>query len=187
MLLRYDGGRPRQSQRIGGLPCPAGRTGGGRVVLVRTDVVTKRSARARYSPWLELGGRGERTVRTASTWRGARGGDWQRVSRPPCCTVTRCDCTCTNTRASYAVRQSFVFCTLTPQGLSSLISTRFPLGLGSLNVGGDGPTLLYGFVLPDTGGEGKPVPSARGLIVASGPCVCVYGFAYLIATSRSGA
>ena len=51
--------------------------------------------------------------------------------------------------ASYAVRQSFVFCTLNPQGLSSLISTRSPLGLGSLNVGGDGSTLLYGFVLPD--------------------------------------
>ena len=108
LLLRYEGGGPRQSQRIGGLPCPAGRTGGGRVVLVRTDVVTKRSARARYSPWLELGGRGERTVRTASTWRGARGGDWQRVSRPPCCTVTRCDCTCSDTRASGLLRCSTV-------------------------------------------------------------------------------
>ena len=108
LLLRYDGGRPRQNQHIGRLPCPAGRTGGGRVVLVRTDVVTKRSARARYSPWLELGGRGERTVRTASTWRGARGGDWQRVSRPPSCTVTCRDCTCSNTRASGLLRCSTV-------------------------------------------------------------------------------
>ena len=56
LLLRYEGAGPRLSRCIGGLPCPAGRTGGGRVVLVRTDVVTKRSARARYSPWLELGG-----------------------------------------------------------------------------------------------------------------------------------
>ena len=52
LLLRYEGAGPRLSRRIGELPCPAGRTGGGRVVLVRTDVVTKRSARARYSPWL---------------------------------------------------------------------------------------------------------------------------------------
>ena len=55
-----------------------------------------------------VGGRGECMVRTASTWRGARGGDWQRVSRPPCCTVTRCDCTCTNTRASGLLRRSTV-------------------------------------------------------------------------------
>ena len=160
------------------MPCPAGRTGGGRVVLVRTDVVTKRSARARYSPWLELGG----TVREPRVL-----GEGHVVLRPPCCTVTRCDCTCTNTPASYAVRQSFVFCTLNSQGLSSLISTRFPLGLGNLNVGGDGSTLLYGFVLPDAGRKGKPVSSARGLIVASGPCVCVYGCACLIAASCSGA
>ena len=55
-----------------------------------------------------VGGRGECTVRTASTWRGARGGDWQRVSRPPCCTVTRCDCTCSDTRASGLLRRSTV-------------------------------------------------------------------------------
>ena len=52
LLLRYEGGGPRLSQRIGKLPFPAGRIGGGRAVLVRADVVTKRSARARYSPWL---------------------------------------------------------------------------------------------------------------------------------------
>ena len=28
LLLRYDGGGPRLSRRIGGLPCPAGCTGG---------------------------------------------------------------------------------------------------------------------------------------------------------------
>ena len=28
LLLRYDGGGPRLSRRIGGLPCPAGRTDG---------------------------------------------------------------------------------------------------------------------------------------------------------------
>ena len=99
LLLRYDGGRPRQSQHIGGLPCPAGRTGGGRVVLVRTDIVTKRSARARYSPWLELGG----TVREPRVL-----GEGHVVLRPPCCTVTRCDCTCTNTRASGLLRRSTV-------------------------------------------------------------------------------
>ena len=51
LLLRYEG--PRLSRHIGELPCPAGRAGGGRAVLVRTDVVTKRSARTRYLPWLE--------------------------------------------------------------------------------------------------------------------------------------
>ena len=59
LLLRYEGGGPRLSRRIGGLPCPAGRIGGGRAVLVRTDVVTKRSARALLTV---VGGRGERTV-----------------------------------------------------------------------------------------------------------------------------
>ena len=53
LLLRYEGGGPRLSRRIGELPCPAGRAGGGRAVLVRTDVVTKRSTRTRYLPWLE--------------------------------------------------------------------------------------------------------------------------------------
>ena len=59
LLLRYEGAGPRLSRRIGGLPCPAGRTGGGRVFLVRTNVVTKRSARALLTV---VGGRGERTV-----------------------------------------------------------------------------------------------------------------------------
>ena len=69
-----------------------------------------------------VGGRGECTVRTASTWRGARGGDWQRVSRPPCCTVTRRDCTCTNTRAS-----------LTPfDSRSSSAHSLYPLHLDNL-------------------------------------------------------
>ena len=53
LLLRYEGGGTRLSRRIGELPCPAGRAGGGRAVLARTDVVTKRSARTRYLPWLE--------------------------------------------------------------------------------------------------------------------------------------
>ena len=53
LLLRYEGGGTRLSRRIGELPCPAGRAGGGRAVLVRTDVATKRSARTRYLPWLE--------------------------------------------------------------------------------------------------------------------------------------
>ena len=53
LLLRYEGAGPRLSRRIGELPCPAGRAGGGRAVLVRTDVVTKRSTRTRYLPWLE--------------------------------------------------------------------------------------------------------------------------------------
>ena len=59
LLLRYEGAGPRLSRRIGGLPCPVGRTGGGRVFLVRTNVVTKRSARALLTV---VGGRGERTV-----------------------------------------------------------------------------------------------------------------------------
>ena len=45
LLLRYEGGGPRLSRCIGELPFPAGRIGGGRAVLVRADVVTKRSAR----------------------------------------------------------------------------------------------------------------------------------------------
>ena len=112
LLPRYDGGGPRLSRRIGGLSCPAGRTGGGRVFLARTNVVTKRSARALLTV---VGGRGERTVhllrfeRTAHSsadwfesiaaadakngsparcWMAARGrwrgegGWWQRVLRP---------------------------------------------------------------------------------------------------------
>ena len=42
LLLRDEGSRPSQSQRKDGLPCPAGHIGGGRVVLVRTDVEAKR-------------------------------------------------------------------------------------------------------------------------------------------------
>ena len=53
LLLRYEGGGPRLSRRISKLPCPAGRAGGGRAALVRTDIVTKRSTRTRYLPWLE--------------------------------------------------------------------------------------------------------------------------------------
>ena len=45
LLLRYEGGGPRLSRCIGELPFPAGRIGGGRAVLVRVDIVTKRSAR----------------------------------------------------------------------------------------------------------------------------------------------
>ena len=45
LLLRYEGAGPRLSRRIGGLPFPAVCIGGGRAVLVRADVVTKRSAR----------------------------------------------------------------------------------------------------------------------------------------------
>ena len=45
LLLRYEGGGPRLSRRIGELPFSVGRIGGGRAVLVRADVVTKRSAR----------------------------------------------------------------------------------------------------------------------------------------------
>ena len=58
LLLRYEGGGPRLSRRIGGLPYPAGCTGRGRAHLVRI-VVTKRSARALLTV---VGGRGERTV-----------------------------------------------------------------------------------------------------------------------------
>ena len=60
LLLRYEGGGPRLSRRIGELPFPAGRIGGGRAVLVRADVVTKRSARG----WLGTvaGERGERIL-----------------------------------------------------------------------------------------------------------------------------
>ena len=53
LLLRYEGGGPRLSRRIGSLLFPAVRIGVGRAVLVRADVVTKRSARTRYLPWLE--------------------------------------------------------------------------------------------------------------------------------------
>ena len=56
LLLRYEGGRLRLSRRIGELPFPAGRAGGGRAVLVKADVVTKRSARALLTV---VGGRGE--------------------------------------------------------------------------------------------------------------------------------
>ena len=59
LLLRYEGGRLRLSRRIGELPFPAGRAGGGRAVLVKADVVTKRSARALLTV---VGGRGERTL-----------------------------------------------------------------------------------------------------------------------------
>ena len=45
LLLRYEGGGTRLSRRIGELPFPVGRIGGGRAVPVRADVVTKRSAR----------------------------------------------------------------------------------------------------------------------------------------------
>ena len=44
LLLLLRGG-PRLSRRIGELPFPAGRIGGGWAVLARADVVTKRSAR----------------------------------------------------------------------------------------------------------------------------------------------
>ena len=59
LLMRYEGGEPRLSRRIGELPCPAGRAGGGRAVLARTDIVTKSNARALL---IVVGGRGERTV-----------------------------------------------------------------------------------------------------------------------------
>ena len=59
LLLHYEGGGPRLSRHIGRLPCPAGRTGWGRVFLVRTNIVTKRSARALLTI---VGGRGECTV-----------------------------------------------------------------------------------------------------------------------------
>ena len=87
LLLRYEGGGPRLSRRIGELPFPAGRAGGGRAVLVRSDVVTKRSARARYSPWLEEEESARCTplpVREPQVL-----GEGHVVLRPPCCTVTR--------------------------------------------------------------------------------------------------
>ena len=59
LLLRYEGGGPRLSRRIGELPFPAGCAGGGRAVLVRSDVVTKRSARALLTV---VGGRGEHAL-----------------------------------------------------------------------------------------------------------------------------
>ena len=55
------------------MPCPAGRTGGGRVVLARTDVVTKRSARALLTV---VGGRGERTVHLLRVERTYSTTDW---------------------------------------------------------------------------------------------------------------
>ena len=47
-------------------------------------------------------------------------GEGHVVLRPPCCTVTRCDCTCTNTRASGLLRRSTVVRLLLPPLLSQL-------------------------------------------------------------------
>ena len=71
LLLRYKG--PRLSRRIGELPCPAGRAGGGRAVLARADIVTKRNARALL---IVVGGRGERTVHLLRSERAAHSSAW---------------------------------------------------------------------------------------------------------------
>ena len=74
LLLRYEGAGPRLSRRIGGLPCPAGRTGGaGGVFLLRTNVVTKRSARALLTI---VGEKGERTVHLLRFERTAHSSAW---------------------------------------------------------------------------------------------------------------
>ena len=73
LLLRYEGGGPRLSRRTGELPCPAGRAGGGRAVLVRTGVVTKRRARALLTV---VGGGGERAVHLLRSERTAHSSAW---------------------------------------------------------------------------------------------------------------
>ena len=47
-------------------------------------------------------------------------GEGHVVLRPPCSTVTHCDCTCTNTRASGLLRRSTVVRLLLPPLLSQL-------------------------------------------------------------------